>query len=158
MHTRVSHHRQYHIRNQKGSAIIDLGFACLSLIILAIFGLNMCFALVSFSLTDRACRDAARAAAQASTPGQATQLAQAVLRSYKSPSTLMVVQPTLAGIQFTDFGGNPPAGKSPFVAVTTRSTVKMPAPVQVFGQNVFSGTIPMQKTYIFPIVKLNVPV
>lgn len=161
------HHRRYqannsqsrhHGRSQKGSCMIDLGFACLALIVLAVFGMNMCFALVSFSMTDRACRDAARAAAQASNRTQAQQLAQAVLRSYKSQSSLMVTQPLLQSLDFTDFGGNPPSGQSPFVRVTTFSSVRMPAPVRVFGQNVFSATIPLRKTYVFPIVKVNVPV
>ena len=142
-------------RNQRGTILAELAIGCLVTVSVAMFGLDIGTAMVCYGQNDRACRDAARAAAQGSTQAEAQNLATSIVKTFANPSGL-ITSPQVVSVQYTDFNGTPPDGVSPFVTVTTRSTARPIAPFSLFGRNVINGTFPLRKTYTFPIVKLNV--
>lgn len=143
-------------RSKNGSAAMELCAGASILIAMTAFTLNVCIAMMSYGINERACRDAARAAAQGSTSAEAFQLANAIVKTYNSGNSLLT--PVLvSNVSFNDFGGHPPDGISPFVTVTTSSVAKLPAPVEIFGNRVFGTNLSVRKQYTFPIVKLNVP-
>ena len=135
--------------------MIDLSIACMMLIGFSVLALDAGGAIMAFGMTDRACRDAARAAAQGSSPSEARQLANAIIRTYATSSGVLS-SPRIDNVTYTDFGGHPPEGSSPFVTVTTSANARVLAPLSFFGADVLSGSFPMRKTYTFPIVKLDV--
>ena len=143
-------------RGQRGSAAFELAAGALITIGIVAFALNVCFAMLSYSINDHACRDAARAAAQAPSAAQAFIMASNIVKSYNSNNGLLSPI-TVRSVLYTDFSGNPPAGQSPFVTVTTTSNATMPAPIEFFGKTLFGSSIPVSKTYAFPIIRLTVP-
>jgi hypothetical protein len=104
---------------------------------------------------DRACRDAARAAAQGQDAQQSTQLIRAILKAHQGDGNY-ITAPTMQSLVYNDYGGNPPAQTAPFVTVTTLTKARAPfAPLvfckgPVFLQN---GTFSFTQSYTFPIVK-----
>lgn len=142
-------------RKQQGTLLVDLSVACIIVIAFAVLALDCGGAIMAFGITDRACRDAARAAAQGSSPTEARQLANSVIRTYASSSGILS-SPRIENVTYTDFGGHPPDGSSPFVTVTTSANARVLAPLSFFGRDVLAGNFPMRKTYTFPIVKLDV--
>jgi hypothetical protein len=109
-------------------------------------------------LNDRACRDAARAAAQGKTITQATQLAQAVLVAHKQTNSFLTSPSLQTPIVYQDFGGNPPNPQtSPYVQVTTLTTANLPFLPINFLSNAFTQDKQMtfKQTYTFPIVRVN---
>lgn len=143
-------------RSNRGSTAIELGAAALIMISLVAFGLNICIAMIGYTMNDRACRDAARSAAQAATTTEATTRASRILASYRGSSPLFK-QLRLSQVTYTDFGGTPPDGVAPFVTVTTVAESDVPCAVNVFGKNVFGDKMQFRRSYTFPIVKLTVP-
>lgn len=142
-------------RSMKGTGLAEVSVASLILIVMALFALDIGTAMVCYGLNDRACRDAARAAAQGQSPAEAQNLAQQILRSYAS-NTSLTESPVLLKVNYKDFDGSPPDGVSPFVSVTTRMQVRTIAPFSAFGKNTIADKFPVTKTYTFPIVKLKV--
>lgn len=142
-------------RSNRGTTLIDLSIACMVIIGFAITALDFGGAMMAFGITDRACRDAARAAAQGSSSTEAKRLATAVIKSYANTSGVLS-SPQVDTVTFNDFGGHPPDGVSPFVTVTTSARATVLAPLNLFGHDLLSGNFPMRKTYTFPIVKLDV--
>ena len=143
------------IRSTRGSIAFDLAAGSLIAIAVLAFVLNISFAMISFGVNDRACRDAARAAAQGAGAAEALNMARAAVAPYNS-APLVVSNFQVATLQYQDFAGNPPANKSPFVSVTTSAVSKLPAVISVFGTDVFPASIPVKQTYTFPIVRLTV--
>ncbi|MBX9688105.1 MAG: hypothetical protein K2X27_15465 [Candidatus Obscuribacterales bacterium] len=143
------------VRKNSGSMFVEIGAGALVTISMMALALNACFAMLAYGINDRACRDAARAAAQQDTFASASNIARIVVSGFNRNASLMgAIQ--VDNVTYTDFGGNPPQDKSPFVTVTTHANVKMPAPIEFFGHDIFSGSLPVRKTYTFPIVRLNV--
>lgn len=141
--------------SSKGSVAIEISAGALVSIGIMALALNVCFAMLAYGVNDRACREAARAAAQQSSLAAASSVAKYVVNGFnQSNSALGKIQ--VSKVVFTDFNGTPPEDQSPFVSVTTSSTVATPAPIEFFGSKVFGKSIPVQKTYTFPIVRLNV--
>jgi hypothetical protein len=143
-------------RNQKGSGLAEMAVASLILIGMALFALDIGTAMMCFNVNDRACRDAARAAAQGSDANEAKNLAKQIIKSY--PQFGMLARNiTVVGVNYVDFNGTPPSGQSPFVSVTTKMDCNTIAPLSVFGVEAIKAKFPVTKTYTFPIVKLKVP-
>lgn len=143
-------------RSQKGTAFIDLALASGLMIAMAIFSLNICIMIMTYGVNDRACRDAARAAAQGTSATEAEKLARTILRAYQRSNSNFLAQPTIQRIVYNDFGGNPPAGISPVVSVTTVASAKLPAPLEFFGKQIGSDRFSMTKSYTFPVVRMNI--
>ncbi len=138
-----------------GSAIIELSMVASVLVVMALLCANLTVVGLATSVNDSACRDAARAAAQASSPGQALSLAQAAIKAHHADG-YYISQPTIDSSAFVyqDFAGAPPLDTSPYVEVTTSTDVRIPCPLIFLGAQ-FSkrGTLTFRRTYTFPIVK-----
>lgn len=143
------------IRLESGSAAFELVAASLIMISVVAFALNVCMALIAYTTNDRACRDAARSAAQGASVSEATQRASRILLGYSGSAALRNLR--LERIDYNDFAGRPPSGVSPFVKVITSAECAIPCPISVFGNDVFRPSLQIRKVYTFPIVKLTVP-
>lgn len=149
-------------RGRKGSAVVELACSSIFLVIFAIFAVYMSLLVICAHITDRAARDAARAAAQtkpqsdlAQTKAQAILVAQSVLKSFASASPFMS-DPSLQNLEYEDYNGSPPAETSPYVSVTVVSTAKLPfAPTQFFGHVYGTEDYTFSQTYTFPIVNIR---
>lgn len=142
-------------RNDRGHSIIELGLLSGLFVVIAAFCMDVCFVLLGSQLNDRACRDAARAAAQANDRTTALSLAQAALAVHYADG-YFVAPPELVTeeLEYEDFAGQPPANTSAYVSVTTRTAVRVPAPIFLFGVEFGNNqTLEFRRTYNFPIVK-----
>lgn len=143
-------------RNRSGSVAFELAASALITIAIVAFSLNICFSMIAYGVNDHACRDAARAAAQGTTPAEAFLMANAIVKNYNNTAAGMTPI-SLVTVLYLDFNGTPPAGVAPTVTVITRSSSKLPAPIAIFGKQVFGTEMPVQKKYTFPIVRLKAP-
>lgn len=143
-------------RKRRGSVAFELAAGALLTLAIVAFSLNICFSMIAYGVNDHACRDAARAAAQGTTPAEAFLMANAIVKNYNNTAAGMTPI-TLVTVLYADFNGTPPAGVAPTVTVTTRSSSKLPAPIAIFGKQVFGSEMPVQKKYVFPIVRLKAP-
>lgn len=145
-------------RTKKGAmGFAEIAACSLFIVVLALLGLDICLAIFGASMNDRACRDAARAAAQANDSVKAYQLAQAALKSHNTDG-FFVTQPVMTAgpgdFIYQDYGGSPPPDQTPFVTVTTQCTVRVPAPIFFFGAEFLkNGTAQFRQRYTFPVVK-----
>jgi hypothetical protein len=124
----------------------------------AILAVHVGITIFGAFLNDRACRDAARAAAQGKTPPQATLLAKAVLVSHKQSNSFLTSPTLVIPIVYQDFGGTPPNPQtSPYVQVTTTTTSTLPFLPLNFLTSQFTQdqSMTFSQTYTFPIVRVN---
>lgn len=126
------------------------------LAIVVILGVDIGVIMLADSTNDRACRDAARAAAGASDSTTALKRAQTAVLAH-AVNSIFLTNPSVdtQNFQYNDFQGNPPPDVSPYVEVATTITVNVPAPI-VFGKASFDpgkGKMVLRKAYTFPIVK-----
>ncbi len=138
-----------------GSAIIELSIIASLLVVITLLCANVGIIALASTINDSACRDAARAAAQASSSSTALKLAQAAIKAHYADG-YFVTQPTIntSAFVYQDYAGNPPPATSPYVQVTTSSNVRIPAPIVFFGAKFGSGgSLTFTRTYTFPIVK-----
>lgn len=142
-------------RSPKAHNIIELSAIAILLVVVAVFCANISVLLIGASLNERACRDAARAAAQGDSYTTSLKLAQAAVAAHAADG-YFVTTPAVetASFIYQDYSGNPPAKGSPFVKVTTANTVRVPAPSLFFNvQTGTGGTMSFKTSYVFPIVK-----
>lgn len=138
-----------------GHVLIELSMLSVLFVVFAVLAVDVCYLIMGSEVNDRACRDAARAAAAADNYTTSLQMARAAVIPHQADGTY-VSSPQVDSIAFVyeDFAGSPPENTSPYVSVTTRSTVRVPAPIIFLGSSIFSeGKMQFSKTYIFPIVK-----
>lgn len=147
------------LRNSKGSAVVEMACSSIFVIIFGIFAVYMSLLVICAHITDRAARDACRAAAQtqpqadlALTKAQATKVVNSILKSFESANAFMTA-PTLQNLIYEDFDGTPPEDTTPFVTVTVVSTAKLPfASTSFFGNTYGTDSYTFSQTYTFPIV------
>ncbi len=147
-------HGRSGLRSSHGTVLVELACSSIFLVIFAIFAVYLTLIITCANITDKATRDAARAAAEQQTQAKAMAVAQSIVLSFASANPFMT-PPTVPvnGVVYQDYGGNPPALKSPFVTVTVVSSAKLPfAPAQFFGQTFGTDTYTFSQTYTFPIV------
>lgn len=144
------------IRRTIGSGLAEIAFATVILITLAIFTVDIGGAMVCYGVNDRACRDAARAAAQGSSEVEARRMAGQILQSYAINSPL-INSPALQQLVYRDFNGDPPPGTSATVTVTTSAAAHPVAAIGLLGADIIGKDFSVRKSYTFPIVKLSVP-
>jgi Flp pilus assembly protein TadG len=145
-------------RSQRGTLVLELTASAFLFTFFAIMAVHVGVMIFGAFLNDRACRDAARAAAQGKTIGQATQLAQAVLVAHKQTNSFLTSPSLQTPIVYQDFGGNPPNPQtSPYVQVTTSTTANLPFLPINFLSGVFTQDkqLTFKQTYTFPIVRIN---
>lgn len=144
-------------RGLAGHVSIELAVTIVFFTVFAFLTADLGYVLYGAYFNDRACRDAARAAAQTSNLTDANRKINAVLRSHRGNPALMS-GPSLEGpIVYRDFGGTPPPQTSPFVTVTTTTRINLPlAPITFMGGATFgqSGRVGFTQSYTFPIVRI----
>jgi hypothetical protein len=149
--------RKRYYRRQKGHLMFELPMAAFFIILIALITANMSLLLWGINFNDRACRDAARSAAQGSDYDSALKLAKASLKAHKADG-FMIEQPELSAGDFVyeDFGGTAPSDISPYVKVKTTTRVRVPAPILLLGLFPTSnGFMNANCIYCFPIVKFK---
>lgn len=142
-------------RSARAHTLIELSMLSILFVIMAILSVDVGYVLMGSEMNDRACRDAARAAAQGDNYATALRLAQTAVIPHKGDG-VFVTSPIVDTAQFTyqDYGGDPPPNTSPFVSVTTHANVKVPAPILFLGSGFgTNGSMQFTKTYVFPIVR-----
>jgi hypothetical protein len=141
------------IRSNTGMTFIEIAATSFLAILFTLLGVDVCLLLFGAYVNDAACRDAARAAAQASDSAKGQAFAQAAVKARLTDGNY-VGQPVLVpgGFVYQDFGGQPPINDTPYVTATTMTTVKLPAPITFFSAT-FINKMDFTQTYTFPIVK-----
>lgn len=141
------------LRTKKGGAILELSIIAVLLVVIALFCVDVLILALGSGLNERACRDAARMAAQATNYADSLILAQTAVKCYRGDG-YFVTNPSVdtSDFVYNDFGGSPPPDTSPFVRVSTSSQVRIPAPIFVYGLNFGNGSMSFKKTYTFPII------
>lgn len=145
-------------RKATGTGLAEVAIACVILVSMALFAIDIGTAMVLYNYNDRACRDAAREAANGQDTIEALRLANLTLQNWaQDPRKCLIrMNPIVKEIRYNDFNGNPPDGQSPFVSVTVRTEVRSIAPFRLAGVQVIRDNFTVQKTYTFPIVKMKV--
>jgi Flp pilus assembly protein TadG len=150
--------RKTSARRLYGSGLVEVAAVSCCMIVLVLLCVDIGVLVYGASLNDKACRDAARAAAQGTSYANALALAQAAMTAYQADGTFLTT-PTIDTASFTyqDYGGSPPNNTSPYVSVTTTSNAKIPTPVFFRGASfgASSSYYTFRRTYDFPIVKLQ---
>lgn len=140
-------------RSSKGQLALELASTCIFLLVFTLISVDIGCLLYGASINDKACRDAARAAAQASNAADATRQANAALARHRAGS--IITPPTLTSLTYQDFGGSPPADESPFVTVVTQCNSTLPfAPPELLG-HVMPNQLTYRQSYTFPIVRVR---
>ena len=151
------------MRSTKGHSAIELATICIIFVVVTVLCLDIGVMILASGSNERACRDAARAAANATDSASALQAAQAACASHAQQGGYFASPPTVdtSNFLYQDFaatqGVPPQPNTSPFVSVTTQVTVTIPAPIVFMGLVKFGGpgnnTMNFRKTYVFPIVR-----
>ena len=146
---------RFSTKRSAGHTLIELSMLGVLFVVLAVLSLDVGYVMMGSQLNDRACRDAARAAAEADNYASSLQMAQAAVIPHRGDG-YWVTNPTVNTAQFIyqDYSGDPPPNTSPFVTVTTNCNVRIPAPIFFLGATFGAGgTMSFTKSYTFPIVK-----
>ncbi|MBL0185755.1 MAG: hypothetical protein IPP97_08495 [Candidatus Obscuribacter sp.] len=142
--------------NSSGSLLVELSCGSLLVMLFVLVSIHLGPAIFAAYANDHACRDACRNASQARDAAEAQKLVQVILKDYQSQGFLS--SPTVSSpIVYQDFGGTPPAQTSPYVKVTTSTTMTMPFGVLSFFNSgpLQDGKVSFTKSYTFPIVRVK---
>lgn len=149
-------------RRSGGHSFIEIGMLSVLVAILAMFCVDIGILLLAATINDAACRDAARAAAQADSIMGARMFAAAALGAHADSA--FIPAPV---IENTDYhapvvdpatGTVDKKGPPPHVTVATKLTVKLPAPFLLLGMNFGEdGTITFRQSYRYPIISIGEP-
>jgi len=134
-------------------SLIEVAATSFLAILFTLLAVDVCLLLFGAYVNDATCRDAARAAAQASDSAKANAYALAAV-SARTTDGVFVGHPTLVqgGFVYQDFGGSPPANECPYITASTKLTVTLPVPITFFSAT-FINHMDFTQTYTFPIVK-----
>jgi hypothetical protein len=148
-------------RGSRGSQIIEVACSAVVLVVITIFCIDAGVVVLGYMFNDSACRDAARAASQASSATNALLVAKTAVAAHKGDGYFWTTPAiTPADVVYNDYGGVITATNVPYVTVTTRSTIKMPAPILFLGARLNNdGTFESICHYTFPItnITMNIP-
>ena len=144
-------------RKPTGFGLVEATTSAIFIVVAVIVSLDCWFMIMAARINDTACRDAARAAAQAGdSQADATNAASAAAAAYSQMgSAFMVAPPTISIVAYNNTtqsqmtaGGavSPPLS----VIVQSTCTVKTLIPVSFFSDSANSVTFTDQKTY--PII------
>lgn len=139
-------------RKSRAFSLAEVAASSFLVILLAIFTADICLLIFGCSVNDKACRDVVRAAAQQPNAVKALQFATASANNHKTDGFFVSSVTLPNGLVYQDFGGNPPAGETPYVSATTAVTVHLLAPIYFFGAS-FTDHITFTQTYTSPIIK-----
>ena len=156
--------------NETGSSFVEVAIASVALGVIVFIGLDAYVWTQAFMINDMACRDACRAAAQATSPtNSAAAYTLAAKNAAQRELNLHIVSgpwiknPQLVSITWNDLGASnggpmPPAPQTPNVIIRTSLDVNLPVPITFMQQTVLnSGTLTFHRSYTMPIVNLPPP-
>lgn len=167
---RLIQHVQKSKRDDTGSSFIEVGIASVAMAVIVFLCMDAYVWMQAFMINDLACRDACRAASQASSTTNtvaayktaAQNAATRELQLHSKPRPY-IGNPTFVGGGFVwqDYGasnGNPmPAvPQTPYVRVQTSMNVNLPVPILMPGTMVAKPLV-FQRSYSMPIVNLPPP-
>jgi Tfp pilus assembly protein PilV len=132
-------------RNKQGFGLIEAVTTAVFVIVAVILSLDSWFMITAARVTDAACRDAARAAAQASDSLTATRAANAAIQPYAQYANSMMTAPEVT-VTYND-GATPPS-----VTVVTRMSVTPLIPLSCMGSTLNGMNFSQQ--YTFPLIKV----
>jgi hypothetical protein len=138
-------------RKRSGLSFPEVAATSFLVIVLAIFTADISLIIFAVSVNDKACRDVVRAAAQQATAPKAMLFAQASVKNHATDG-VFVSPIVLTVLNYNDYGGNPPAGTTPFVQATTTVKVTTPTPIYFFGAT-FTNKLQFSQTYTSPIIR-----
>ncbi|HEY9871623.1 MAG TPA: hypothetical protein V6D08_20875 [Candidatus Obscuribacterales bacterium] len=115
---------------------------------MVLFALDICVLVMAYGINDRACRDAARAAARGRTRDEALAYARSSIRLHDMAS-LLIQTPQIDESNFSFITSGQPR-----VSVTTRTNTRVPAPIFLVGTKVGEGEVAIAKQYTFPLQRL----
>jgi hypothetical protein len=143
-------------RAGRGVLVVELATSAFMLLIFSALAAHLSLMVYGAFINDRACRDAARAAAQGSSALEAQRMALTILTTHHAVGSY-VEPPTIKGnVQYQDYNGTPTAGHSPFVHVVTETKVHSPFKLLTMcGETFQDGTILFTQSYTFPIVRVK---
>jgi hypothetical protein len=146
------------LRNRNGSLIVDFAAGLFVFPIVTLLSINVGLVGLGAWVNDAACKDAARAAGQKSDPTIAKVAAQKVVDGYAANGVLGKIRLDDEGTNFAyvvlrDINGEDGLNRA-FVRVTTKVTIRMPAPV-IFAENKLSDSITLRQQYTFPVIDPN---
>jgi hypothetical protein len=148
-----------YIRRQHGKRIRRTGFtfpeiaiSAFLIVLLAVFAADIAILIFACSVNDKDCRDVVRAAALQPNVNQAQLFAAASCKNHKTDGFFISPIYLVGGVNYVDFGGNPPVGQTPYVQCTTAVDVTLPAPLVFFGAT-FTNKMTFKQMYTSPIIK-----
>lgn len=138
-----------------GHVLIEVSMLAVLFVVMGALSVDACYMIMGSEVNDRACRDAARAAASADNYITSLQFARTAVIPHAGDGTYVgSPQVEASSFVYEDFAGNPPPETSPYVSVTTKCIIRVPAPIFFLGSAFLSsGSMQFTKTYVFPIVK-----
>lgn len=143
-------------RSRRGVFVIELAASVFMLLIFSILAAHLSLMVYGAYINDRACRDAARAAAQGSTPTEAERMAVAILTTHHVLGSYVDAPALKGSVDYQDYSGSPPVGRSPYVHVVTETKVHSPFKLlTVCGETFQDGTIVFTQSYRFPVVRVK---
>ncbi|PWU00204.1 MAG: hypothetical protein C5B53_04415 [Candidatus Melainabacteria bacterium] len=144
------------MRSIRGQVSLEVTVIAILLVIFVTLSFNIFVAVWGFTILDSAARDAARAAGAMPTRPAALVAAQQAALAHQTDG-YFIGQPRIEDDE-RDFrfvenpNGTRPSSGSPFVAVTMRSTIRLPVPIDVFGLQFLTGPYDYTRTYVYPIM------
>jgi Flp pilus assembly protein TadG len=131
-------------KRRKGFGALEAVTSSIFVIVAVILSLDCWFMITAARVTDAACRDAARAAAQAPDSSTANNAALAAVQPYVQYANSMMTAPSVS-VTYND-GANPPS-----VTVVTTMSVTPLVPLTCLGSSL-SG-VNFSQQYSFPLIK-----
>lgn len=148
--------RRTAVRSRAGFSMAEVACSAFVVIFMLILAIDVWMLISAVQMNDSACRDAARAAAQAPDQSTANYAATAAVSTHKSLASMFNVNPTIDQCVYVDYAAPAtiPPSETPYVTVTTSCQVHPIIPLSVFGTLIIgNGIVRFYQTYTFPIVK-----
>jgi Flp pilus assembly protein TadG len=143
-------------RKERGVVVMELAASAFMLLIFSILAAHLSLMVYGAYINDRACRDAARAAAQGSSQPEAEKMANVILTTHHALGSYVEAPSVKGHVQYQDYNGSPPAGHSPFVHVVTETKVHSPFKLlTVCGETFQDGAVVFTQSYTFPVVRVK---
>jgi Flp pilus assembly protein TadG len=144
-------------RRSWGTISLEMAIASIFLVIFGLLGADIGYSLYGADFNDRACRDAARAAAQCNNSNSATNKVNAILQAHQCNGAF-ISGPVLDNFVYEDYSVDvQPANSSPFVTVTTHTRINMPFCIGFQGVSYVSkgSGYTFTQSYTFPLLSVH---
>ena len=144
------------LRLKSGQVSLEVTIIAILMVVFATMSFNMFVAVWGFTILDSAAERCSQGGWAMPSRPAAFQAAQQAAAAHQTDG-YFVGQPTIedddSDFQFVENPNKtkPPSG-SPYVAVTMRSTIRLPVPIDIFGAQLLTGPYNYARTYVYPIM------